>query len=381
MGAGALWFMLPGFVQGGITPDLFEISLFVAVPSIVALLFDLPAGALSDRIGRKKTIICGLLISALAGAVLSIALSAAGFALFALLFGLSLSLVVAAARALIMDISPPHKAGEYFGIAVALMTLGSALGPLVAGSLLEPSFEEGLPTALVFYWTAILASLAVFSLVGETVKDKKPVIASVRELIAGKLFLPAVRDFKSLKSAGIIVILATFALTFVDGVIWTYEPLLYGEKGLGAAFGGTLLFVFVISLVLFQAIGGFLADRFGKSRILASGLAICGTGLVLFSLQGDPIMLVTFAILTSLGAGLSWPAIGGVITEMSVGKGRGGIAGVWTLFMDAAYIFAPMFGGVIAVTSGNVSSVFLVAGVVLLSFPLALAAVPKKPPL
>jgi len=91
-------------------------------------------------------------------------------------------------------------------------------------------------------------------------------------------------------------------------------------------------------------------------------------------------MLLGTAFLASMGIAFAWPAVSGVITEISVNRQRGGIAGVWTFFMDLAYFTGPIVGAVITGLKGNVSSVFLVFGLVLL-----LSAVPtvlmkdKKP--
>ncbi|MBN2517893.1 MAG: MFS transporter, partial [Candidatus Altiarchaeota archaeon] len=55
-----------------------------------------------------------------------------------------------------------------------------------------------------------------------------------------------------------------------------------------------------------------------------------------------------------------------VITDISVNRQRGGISGVWTLFMDFAYVVGPIFGGAIAFVSGDVSSIFLITGILMI---------------
>ena len=82
--------------------------------------------------------------------------------------------------------------------------------------------------------------------------------------------------------------------------------------------------------------------------------------------------------ITSLGLAFAWPAVSGVITDISVDRKRGGIAGVWTLFMDFAYIIGPMFGGLIAVFSEDVSSIFLVTGMVVIVSILPVASLCKN---
>jgi MFS family permease len=128
------------------------------------------------------------------------------------------------------------------------------------------------------------------------------------------------------------------------------------------------------SLVLLQPFGGWLADRFGDMRMLLAGLGVGGISLMAFSAQTNETLLLLTALLFSLGMALAWPAVSGVITEISANRQRGGIAGVWMMFTDLACLVGPVFGGAITLFSGTVSSVFFTMGAMLVVsvIPLAL---------
>lgn len=384
--SGAMWFILPTFASVKFGADLVFVSLLIALPYVTSLIFDLPTGTLSDYVGRKKVIIIGLALLAPLSLGLAYADSLELFIVFAALFGFFSTFVLPVARALIMDICPPKKAAEYFGIILGLITLGAAVGPLVSGMLLEaPSegaflaaFEAGLPTVLLLCAVCSLVAILPLLLIKEPIKVRQPLSSGLKKVAKQGFFLPAIREFGALKRVGFLVIYVTLILTIIDGIIWTFEPLIYEEKGLSASFVGTLMFVFVFSLVIFQAIGGFIAERLGKIRVLAFGLLFGGAFMALFALQTDEMMMMVTAALSSLGVGFAWPAVSEVITEISVNRQRGGIAGVWNFFIDLAYLVSPILGGVIAAFSNNVSSIFLVMGVVLALSSIPLVFMKKK---
>jgi len=359
---GAMWFILPIFASVKFGADLILVSILIAIPYFGSLVFDLPMGTLSDYIGRKKSIIAGLVLLAPLGLFLPYVGSLEMFIIFTIVFGLLSTLVLPVARALIMDLCPPKKAAEYFGITLGLITLGAAIGPLGAGMLLENSFDAGLSDVMLLYVICGLVAIVPLLFVKETVKVRQSMSSGLKKVTKQGLFLPAIKEFGALKRMGLMVVYVTLILTIIDSIIWTYEPLIYGEKGLSASFVGSLLFVFTFSLVIFQILGGFIAERLGKMRVLMIGLVLAGVFMALFSFQTDETMLMLTALLTSLGLALAWPAVSGVITEISVNRQRGSIAGVWNFFMDLAYLIGPVMGGVIAAFSTGVSTIFLVMG-------------------
>jgi len=394
---GAMFFLLPVFIGFKITADFFLIGLLIAVPAIVALVFDLPIGSLSDLVGRKKVMIIGLILVAPLGALLLYVDSLLMFIVFAALFGLLTTFIMPIARALIMDVCPPKKAAQYFGIMLGLIYLGTAIGPLMAGMLIEipteeqlmvaddaalmhamQTFDEGLSAFVMLYLVIGLAAILPMLLVKETVKAKESIGSGIKSIFKSGFFMPAIREFSQLKTLGVMVIYVTFILTIMDGVIWAFEPQLYGEKGLDASSSGLLLFVFVISLVILQPIGGWLADKYGKMKMLNLGMVLGGIFLMLFALQSDETVLMIMATASSFGLALAWPAVSGVITDISINHQRGSIAGVWTLFIDLAYVIGPIVGGVIAAFSGSVSTVFLAMGALLVVSVAPLAFMKSK---
>ena len=363
VGYGAVWFLIPKLARSGLGLDLWTVGLLVALPSAVTLIFDIPSGALSDRVGRKKMVYAGAALVVPAAIILASVNSVEMFILFAAIMGLSSAIVIPAARALVMENCNKGKEAEGFGIMMSLMVLGNVIGAVAAGWMIERGVTACLGDMALFY--AVTTCLAYLPM--RFIKEK------AKKGRRGLLW-PALRDFKALKSAGLVVIYVSFILTLVDSVVWGFEPLMDEESGSGAAFLGVLMVALTASLVLLQPFGGWLADRFGDMRMLLAGLGVGGISLMAFSAQTNETLLLLTALLFSLGMALAWPAVSGTITEISANRQRGGIAGVWMMFTDLACLVGPVFGGAITLFSGTVSSVFFTMGAMLVVsvIPLAL---------
>jgi len=124
--------------------------------------------------------------------------------------------------------------------------------------------------------------------------------------------------------------------------------------------------MFVIPFIFFQIPAGFLADKIGKIKILVLGLLLAGSFLILFGLTRDIYVMITAAFISTFGLALAIPATDGLLTDVSSGKRRGGIAGVWDVAEDLGYVIGPLVGGVIAEFYSDITIPFIFLGVSIL---------------
>ena len=128
----------------------------------------LPAGRLSDRIGRRPLIVASCMIAILGNAVLLTARSRPTLILGGGLLGLAAGTYLASNWALATDLVPRSQAARYLGIANIATAGGSFLARFAGGALIDPinrSFESNSAGYFALYGLTLigflLATLAV----------------------------------------------------------------------------------------------------------------------------------------------------------------------------------------------------------------------------
>jgi len=111
----------------------------------------LPAGLMSDRIGRIPVLVTGIAIFIAAGVVTSIAGSIETMLFARFLQGLGASVGVVVSRAIVRDISSGVQAARILSVMVMIFTAAPMLAPIVGGYLVAG-----------FGWRAPFAAVVVF---------------------------------------------------------------------------------------------------------------------------------------------------------------------------------------------------------------------------
>lgn len=125
-----------------------------------------PAGALSDRIGRRRVIVSGWLVYGLI--YLGFALAQAGWQVWALfaIYGVYYGLTEGTARALVADLVAPEQRGTAYGAYNAMVGLAAFPASLIAGLLWQGlGAWSGFGPAAPFLFGAGMALLATMLLV------------------------------------------------------------------------------------------------------------------------------------------------------------------------------------------------------------------------
>lgn len=136
-----------------------EIFLLVAAFNLVVSASSLPAGILSDRLGRRKLIVAGWLIYALIYFGFGIATAAWHVAVLYILYGLYYGAFQGAASALVADLVPSERRGTAYGLFNGAIGVTVFPASFIAG-LLWQWFSPAVP----FFFGAALALVSVCSL-------------------------------------------------------------------------------------------------------------------------------------------------------------------------------------------------------------------------
>jgi MFS family permease len=141
---GLAWGLLPiYYAAAGLTVG--EIGLLAAIYPAVWGLGQLATGELSDRIGRKGLIVGGMLLQALALALIASAQAFEPWALAAALLGVGTAMVYPTLLAVVGDVAHPAWRASAIGVYRLWRDAGFAVGAVLAGVIAD---RLGLPAAI-----------------------------------------------------------------------------------------------------------------------------------------------------------------------------------------------------------------------------------------
>jgi len=100
------------------------VGLIVGSQFVVSFALQYPMGRLADRFGRRRFLVAGALIFAIANGGFVLPLPVAGMLLLRALQGLGVALFLPAASALVADLSTPERRGRAYGWLQAAPTGG-----------------------------------------------------------------------------------------------------------------------------------------------------------------------------------------------------------------------------------------------------------------
>lgn len=136
------------------------IFFLLAAFSLTASLINIPAGIISDRIGRKKTLVAGWLIYALVYFGFAQASSTTTVITLFLFYGVYYGLTEGVAKAYVADIVPQNKKGTAFGF--YNLVIG---GTLLPASLIAGFLWQAFSPSISFYFGGVLALVATIGFV------------------------------------------------------------------------------------------------------------------------------------------------------------------------------------------------------------------------
>ena len=345
-----------------------------ATPAVVGIVIGLGAasnlvasfllGPLSDRIGRKPSLIWGTVLQVLALAGFAVAHSLVFFAALQVLSGMVWALQGPAYMALLTDLTPESYRTRMFGFNYWAVNIGAAIGPLV-GSLIGAGHA-----ALPFLLAAASQVVLAFALLAfiPSVSGERP---------SGVTSLESLRHMgQGLRHH---VLLWAFVGTFLTSLAYSQiETNLAQYLGLHYAHGAQLFAYLIaanaITVVLLQPF----LSRWQEGRPLllgfAGGAAICAVANALFILAVAPWAWIGINAFFTVGEVLLAPVGQAVIARYAPPDQRATYFALQNIVFGLAFAIGPSLGGLALVAEGKLGLFGSMAAVNLLALGAFLVA-------
>ncbi|MER5352701.1 MFS transporter [Kitasatospora sp. NPDC002551] len=299
---------------------------------VIAVL--LLVGNVSDTVGRRPVLLCGLAFAA-CSAVAFLAVGGLPMLCLGRLFsGLSAGLFTGTATAYVLELAPPGRRARAGFAATAANMGGLGCGPLLSGLLAEYA-PHPLVLPFVVHLVLLAGSFTVMWFLPETVEGPRP----LRTARPNRPSLPP-----EVRGVFVPAGLAAFAGFSLLGVFTSVSPAFLTE-GLGVHNRA------VIGLIVFTAffastLGQLLVPRLGTARAIPLGclVLIAGLALLAASLAWDTLPpLVLAALVGGAGQGMGLRGAVGEIAAVAPAEHRGGALSA--LFVVAYFgISIPVIG-------------------------------------
>ncbi|MGW7042355.1 multidrug effflux MFS transporter [Streptomyces avermitilis] len=320
--------LLVTFVLGGLTatpplamdmylPSLPEVTRSLHAPAATVQLTltaclagmafgQLVVGPMSDKWGRRRPLLAGLLVYIVATALCAIAPNVELLVAFRLAQGLAGAAGIVIARAVVRDLYDGVAMARFFSTLMLISGVAPIVAPLIGGQILRVTDWRGVFVVLTVVGIALTA--LVWTRLPETLDPAERHDGGVGEALRSMRTLLADAAFTGYMLAGGFAFAALFAYIsaspFVIQEIYGASPqtfsLLFGLNSVGLVIAG-------------QINGKVLVGRVGLDRVLAVGLGVitlAATALLLMStgvfghVGLAPVAAALFVLMSAMGLAL-----------------------------------------------------------------------------
>jgi MFS family permease len=343
--------------QGEFDFSALTLTAIFAVYALALLASLLVAGSVSDHVGRRPTLLVGLLVEIAAILAFAEADGVAWLVTARILQGVGTGIAMGAISAALLDLQPPSRPwlGGLMG-AVAPMS-GLAAGALVTGLLVDHAPH---PTTLVFW--LLLGGFGLALLVTAAVPETVPFSPGWHRSLRPRAGVPA--DLRRPFAAALPSLTATWGL---GGLILSLGPSLTSQElGAGSHLVGALP-IFLLAGI--SAVVAVLLRDVEPRTTARGGLAalIVGVAVALVALEADSIdAFVVGTAIAGLGFGPAFAGVFRVLTQLAPPDRRGEMV---SSVLVAAYLAfsAPALAAGVAVTQVGLRETALVYGITLIA--------------
>ena len=331
--------VLPRFAESlGAAPEL--IGVVVAASTVTGVLFKLPAGALSDLLGRRRVMLLGAVFFAVPPFLYPVVEDAGALLALRFVHGFATAIFAPVASAYVAGLGERAR-GARLGWFASANDLGATAGPLIGGLILFATASFAASYLVVGLLGVLAFGLALF--VPET--EAKPTsgvslaerATELRDGLHDVVTTPVVLTAAAVE--------ATMYLGF--GAFLGFLPLYARGAGLDDAQIAVVLALQLTVALIAKPLTGNLSDRLGRKPVIVLGLFATAVSLpVIFRIASLAGLLAVVPLL-GLGIAAVTPATNALIADLVAARRLGTGMGVFGTIWDVGEAAGPILAGIL----------------------------------
>jgi MFS family permease len=320
-----------GMTQAGLVLGLF---------SIFGLFGNMIGGALTDRFGRRKLILFGLVFSALSTLTLGLVNTFQLLFPLAVVIGLLSDIAGPAHQAMIADILPEKQRQEGFGILRVVTNLAWIIGPTIGGFIANRNFFA---LFVIDATTSCLVAVLFYFLISESKPQAHPGQEHESMLATFKGYGAVLRDgqYMAFLAAGIL-------MGLVYGQMYnSLSVFLRDVHGIQPQGYGLIMSSSAVTVILFQ----FWVTRKIKSRapflLMAAGTLFYMIGFSMFGFVSAFWLFVAAVVIITIGEMINMPTMSALAANFAPAEMRGRYMAFFSLMWALPSTIGPASAGLI----------------------------------
>lgn len=298
------------------------------------------AGVLTDRLGRRPTMLIAQLMTAVSVALLGFMEDPVAIAAVAAVVGMASNGSRPAVAAMMADIVAPEDRVRAFALNYWALNMGFAISSSLAGLLAQYGY------LLLFLGESVLVlacAVVVFVKLPESRPQEGAAESSTTEESGRRVsMMSVVRDGRFMSVVGLNLLLA---LLFQQAYVSL--PVTMGQAGFSSSDFGLVIATNGVLIVLLQIpVTRFIEHRSPAALLIGSAL-LTGYGFGLTAFAGSVALFAVSVAVWTLGEIINSPTQMGLVVRLSPTHGRGRYQGMYSLSWSVASLAAPLLGGAV----------------------------------
>ena len=323
--------------------DTVQVGMINGAFMLMAGALSIPAGIISDRLGRRIPLLGGLILLTGSSFLLYWSRTPLQMAGIYLLFGMGLSAFSPTLMSYVADITPPELLGQAYGWYTMALYGGMTLGPAAGGFLgtwlgLRPVFLVAGSLIFIMFFVALVFLPA------------HP--ASIINVEPPHAIMPALTGLMQNRPL-IACLVATLGGCMGFGMFITFMPLYIRSLGMNTGAVGFVFATQALANALSRLPSGRLCDRLpDRSILVTGGLAIFALALASFGLCHSVLSLMGVAAVMGVSMGVSFTVICALIADVVPREMRGLAMGCYNTCVYAGMMLSSVGMGPIIRSEG-----------------------------
>jgi MFS family permease len=323
---------------------------FVVAFGLAKAITNLAAGALADRVGRKRLLVIGWLVALPVPVLIGVAPSWSFIVAANVLLGVNQGLAWSMTVVMKIDLAGPSRRGLALGLNEAAGYLGVAVTALATGALAATYA----PRTVVWVGASLIASAGLIGAV-VFVRDTAAHVAVEQRAHAGASAEPLPGLASAFRTATLEhpVLRACNQAGLVnnlnDALAWGLTPLYLAAHGASVREIAIVAAAYPVVWGLGQLLTGWLSDHVGRKPLIAVGMLVQASALALLVAGGGSFAsALPAAILLGVGTAMVYPTLIAAVSDVTEPRDRARIVGVYRFWRDMGFAVGALAAGIVS---------------------------------